>query len=199
MTMTFEPTNNVTPADNVPGAKQGEWTYSHYAALPNHGQRYEIIAGVLYMAPPSPTGWHQMAVGLLYYHLMTHVKFGGLGEVYVAPFDVELTPTTVVQPDVLVLLHEHREKWTPSRIVGAPDLVVEVISPRTAGYDRGEKYHAYARSGVKEYWIVDPGEKTIEVFFLEADTYYAEGIFRGEERLRSQVIPNFPVQVQQLF
>ena len=72
MTTTERP-NEITPADHVPGPKQGEWTYSHYMALPDDGQRYEIVDGVLYMAP-SPSGFHQEAAYLIAYYLMAHVK-----------------------------------------------------------------------------------------------------------------------------
>ncbi len=189
----------VIPADHVPGPHQGRWTYSHYAALPSDGKRYEIIDGVLYMAPPSPSGFHQEAVYLIATYLMMHIKFAGLGRVFGAPFDVELTPHMVVQPDVCVLLNESSDKFTPSRIIGAPDLVVEVVSPGTANYDRSTKYTAYARAGVKEYWIADPHLQTIEVLVLEQDTYHSVGVFEGKAQLRSRIVPDFPVQVQYLF
>ncbi len=189
----------VTPADNVPGPRQGHWTYDHYATLPDDGQRYEIVDGVLYMAPPSPSGFHQGAVNLLVTYLTIHVQFVGLGRVYSAPFDVELAPNTVVQPDVFVLLKESSSKFTPSRVVGAPELVIEVSSPRTVVHDLHRKYVAYAAAGVKEYWIVDPAAHTIEVLILENGEYHSAGVFSGEDTLPSQVVPNFPVQVQQFF
>jgi len=146
----------VTAADNVPGPDQGRWTYQDYAALPDDGQRYEIVDGVLFMTP-SPSRWHQKAVLHLAHHLLNHVESAGLGEVYAAPFDVELAPNIVVQPDVLVVLNAGLKKITGSRIIGAPDLVVEVSSPGTVGYDRDKKQGAYDRAGVPEYWIADHG------------------------------------------
>ena len=196
---TFDKPVTFIPADHVPGPKQGEWTYNHYAALPDDGQRYEIIDGVLLMAPPSPTGKHQAALVRLVYYLFTYVELPQLGQVFAAPFDVELSPMMVVQPDVLVLLNESKHKFTPSRIVGAPDLVIEIVSPGTATYDRIVKRSAYARAGVKEYWIVEPTAHTVEVLSLKGDAYISLGIFSEAQTLPSQVVPQFPVAVKQIF
>jgi Uma2 family endonuclease len=138
MTTTSEKPGEIIRADHVPGPKQGEWTYSHYAVLPDDGQRYEIIDGVLYMTPV-PSRGHQRAANRLSTYLTMHVEFTGLGQVYPAPFDVELAFHTVVQPDVLVLLNASIEKVVPTRVIGAPDLVVEVLSPGTAKYGSQQK------------------------------------------------------------
>ena len=198
MTISEKP-NVVIPADHVPGPKQGQWTYGHYAALPNDGQRYETVDGVLYTVPPSPTEWHQRSAGRFIYYLLAHVELAGRGRVYHAPFDVELTSKTVLQPDVLVLLNESCGKITSSHITGAPDLVVEVLSPGTAQYDWQQKYDAYAQAGVREYWIGDPINHTLEVLVLENGEYHSTGIFRGEQVVLSKIVPEFPVQARQFF
>ena len=185
-------------ADHVPGPPQGQWTYDHYATIPDDGQRYEIVDGVLYMSP-APSEPHQEAAGRIYYHLMTYIGFPGLGKVLISPFDVELSFSNVVQPDVLVLLKENSHKSIGTRWIGGPDLVVEVSSPGTASYDRKKKSRAYAQAGVKEYWIVRPVERTIEVFVLEADKYCSVGVFSGEQTLPTTIVDNFPVQVRQFF
>src|SRR5262245_32514489 len=130
MTATPDVLPVVERADHVPGARQGQWDYEHYAAIPDDGNRYEVVNGVLYMAP-APGAAHQKAVLRIATFLMTHVEFAGLGDVLMAPFDVELQAggSTVVQPDVLVVLSEHQSVLTPSHAIGAPDLVVEVASP----------------------------------------------------------------------
>src|SRR5215469_18123750 len=92
----------VTRADWVSGPGQGRWTYKDYAALPDDGKRYEIVDGVLFMAP-SPGRWHQKAAGQLYKLLSSYIEDTGLGEVYIAPFDVELADDVTVQPDVMVI------------------------------------------------------------------------------------------------
>ncbi len=198
MTMTFDRLPIVIPADWVPGPEQGEWTYKHYAALPNDGKRYEIVNGVLYMTP-SPTGAHQDAAFEIASFLRTHIKLTGLGLVRMAPFDVELAPNTVVQPDVLVVLNANRDKIKENRIIGAPDLVVEVVSPGSAIYDRHEKYNAYSHAGVPEYWIADPGTHTVEVLVLKSGKYHSLGVFRGQALLPSQALPEFAARVEQFF
>lgn len=190
--------NVVARADDVPGPPQGQWTYAAYAALPDDGQRYEVIEGVLYMAP-APNESHQNASTNLVILLGIHVKNAGLGRVYHAPFDVELAPNTVLQPDIVVVLNANTGIITPSRIVGAPDLVIEIASPSTATYDRSTKLQAYAQAGVDEYWIADPHAQTIEVLRLDNGSYRSLNVYAGEATLPTQVIPNFPVQIKQFF
>jgi Uma2 family endonuclease len=188
----------VSPADDVPGPPQGKWTYTSYARLPADGNRYQIIDGVLFTSP-TPTTVHQAASGLFITHLTIHVQFAGLGRVLGAPCDVELAPDVVVQPDVVVVLKDHLGIIKRSHVVGSPDLVVEIASPGTAGYDRRQKQDAYAAARVPEYWIADPAAQTIEVLVLGDDTYHSLGVFRGEATLPSTVLPSLPVQVQQFF
>jgi Uma2 family endonuclease len=187
----------VTVAVPIVGPPQGRWTYADYAALPDDGNRYEIIAGVLYMTPAPGTG-HQSISARVVTFLVTHVEFAGLGRVFAAPVDVELAPDTVVQPDIVVVLSANLDRITPSRIIGAPDLVVEILSPGTAGYDRREKQDAYARAGVGEYWIVDPGAQTVELLTLEQGGYRSHGVFRGQARLPSSVV-TLPVPIERFF
>lgn len=188
----------VSPADEVRGPPQGRWTYADYAAIPEDGQRYEIIAGVLFMAPAPDTG-HQAASTWFVYYLTRHVQIAGLGRVFSAPYDVELGPGTVVQPDVVVVLAANQEIITPQRIVGAPDLVIEIASPSTAGHDRRAKQDAYALAGVREYWIADPATRTVEVQRLEDDAYRLIGVFQGKSALPSAVAGTLPVRVEQFF
>ena len=187
----------VTVAVPIVGPPQGRWTYADYAALPDDGNRYEIIAGVLYMTPAPGTG-HQSISARVVTFLVTHVEFAGLGRVFAAPVDVELAPDTVVQPDIVVVLSANLDHITPSRIIGAPDLVVEILSPGTAGYDRREKQDAYARAGVGEYWIVDPGAQTVELLTLDQGGYRSHGVFRGQARLPSSAV-TMPVPVERFF
>jgi len=189
----------VAPANCVRGPKQGDWTYNHYAALPDDGQRYEIVGGVLYMTP-SPGLYHQKAVQRLFRSLVALIEDTGQGEVFIAPFDVQLSPKNVVQPDVLVILNTGDAMITPSRVIGAPDLVIEVSSPSTVGFDRREKRDSYALAGISEYWIVDPASRIIEVFVLEGKQYQSLGIFSGQATLRSKVVPSIAeIPVEKFF
>jgi len=198
MTTTLDTAPVVTPADSVPGPPQGRWTYATYAAIPDDEQRYEVVDGVLYLAP-TPNTSHQTTSGKLIFYLMTHVEFAGLGRVFSAPYDVELAPNVVVQPDVVVVLNANAGIITPSRIVGSPDLLIEIASPSTTGYDRRTKQDTYARSGVPEFWIADPAARTIELLVLERSGYRSLGVFQNQALLPSLVLPGLPVHVAQLF
>ncbi|WP_201389731.1 Uma2 family endonuclease [Ktedonobacter sp. SOSP1-52] len=189
---------SVTPADWVPGPGQGRWTYQEYAAIPEDGHRYEVVNGVLYMAP-SPSSNHQDIVLAIASYLRFYVKSTGLGKAYVAPLDVELSYGNIVQPDVFVLLNEHLDQDIGSRIVGAPDLVVEVASPSTARHDLSEKLQAYGAAGVPEYWVVTPDAHVVEVLILDRGTYRSLGLFIADDVLPSQVLPGLPMTVEQFF
>ncbi len=195
--VTIEKLSVVTPADWIPGPEQGKWTYNDYAAVSEDGQ-FEVVNGVLYMSPAS--GWdHQSILGEIFAHLRSFVRIAGLGVVGMAPFDIELSSDTVVQPDVFVLLKEHRDRLTKARMIGAPDLVVEIASPSTARHDLHEKQDAYAQAGVPEYWVVNPDAQTIELLVLRNDAYRSLGLFSGDAMLPSVVIPGLPIQVRLFF
>ena len=178
----------VLPADDVPGPKQGDWTYEEYAALPDDGNHYEIMNGVLLMTP-SPEAGHQSSMLLIGHYLLLAVQFPGLGRVLGAPFDVRLAPGRVVQPDLLVVLNANLHRIEEKYMVGGPDLVVEIASPSTATYDRLSKFEAYKEAGVSEYWMVHPQKKTVEVLVLEEGDYRSLGIFKGRDTLPSRVVP----------
>ena len=188
----------VTPADWVPGPPQGSWTYEDYAALPDDGHRYEIVNGVLVMAP-APTPEHQSIAVRIAYYLFPHIDLAGIGKLFTGPLDVDLGPKNVYQPDVVVVLNAHFDRIAAKKIIGAPDLVVEVASPSTAAYDRLTKYDTYARSGVAEYCIVKPTSRTVEVLVLENREYRSLGIFSEQQTIPSRVVPGLSVRVEQFF
>lgn len=197
MTIIEQP-SMILPADWVPGPEQGFWTYDDYAKLPEDGNRYEIVDGVLVMTP-APTPEHQNIGGMIYYYLVTYVKLAGLGRVFPGPVDVVLGPKLVFQPDVVLLLNDHLDRIGSKKINGAPDLMVEIASPSTAVYDRLTKYEKYAQAGIPEYWIVKPVARTVEVVVLEQGKYRSLGIFSGQQTLPSRVVSNLPVRVEQFF
>jgi len=196
--VTTKEVSAVTPADWVPGPLQGSWTYDDYAALPDDGHHYEIVNGVLLMAPAPDLG-HQSIVLRLSHYLFVHTELAGLGRVFVAPVDVELGPKNVLQPDVVVILNAHLDRMTAKKIIGAPDLVVEVASPSTAAIDRLTKYDVYARAGVAEYWIVKPDSRAVELLILEDGEYRSLGVFSGKATLPSRIAPGLSVRVEQFF
>ena len=149
---------------------------------------------------PAPSIIHQKAAQKLFKRLSGYIEDAGLGEVFIAPVDVELAPNVIVQPDIIVVLNAGLEKITATRIVGAPDLVVEAASPSTALYDRLSKYEAYEQAEIPEYWIVHPQAKSIELLVLEQDGYQSCGIFKGQETLPSRIAPGISdIPVEQFF
>ena len=196
----------VTPADWVAGPPQGFWTYGAYAALPDDAHRYEIVQGVLMMSP-APTPEHQSVLGEIYSYLRERIQLTGRGLVYMSPLDVELSERNVVQPDVLVVLKEHRGGFRKKHFVGVPDLAVEIISPvgvelaptLSATYDRLTKYETYQRAGIPEYWLVNTMWRTVEVFVLEERQYRSLGVFEGEQVLPSRLVPSGEVPVERFF
>ncbi len=143
-------------------------TYDDYRELPDDGNQYQIIGGELFMTA-APFTRHQRTVRNIFRVLDSYVSENDLGEVYFAPFDVILSMTDVVQPDVLFISREQLNIITQKNIVAAPDLVVEVLSDSTAQIDRNQKKELYAKHGVKEYWIADPHKQTMEQFVLKND------------------------------
>jgi len=195
---TAERLSVVVPADWVAGPQQGRWTYKDYTAIPEDGHRYEVVNGVLYMSP-SPNVWHQNIVGEIFAYLRDYVRANRLGRAFIAPLDVELSYGNVVQPDVFVLLNKHLDHITKSRIIGAPDLVVEVASPSTARHDLYAKLDTYTSARVPEYWVVNPEAQTVELLVLENDIYTSLGIFSGQATLPSRVLADLPVEVELFF
>lgn len=198
MTQTSDRLPVVAPANDVPGPKQGFWTYDDYASIPEDGNRYEIINGVLYMSP-SPNWPHQEIALEIAAHLRNYFRATHIGGVFIAPLDVELAHNTVVQPDIVVLLKSSRKKLQERHIIGAPDLAIEVVSPTSATHDRHRKLAAYARAGEPEYWIVEPDSHTVEVLILEHGDYQSLGVYRGKATLPSQIVPEFMVHVEEFF
>jgi len=200
MTIDVERETMLTPADWIPGPGQGNWTYDYYATLPEDGHRYEIVDGVLLDMTPAPGIPHQNAVLQFSYYLIIHVKNAAMGKVFLSPVDVELTPKKVFQPDIAVVLNARLDRVITSHIVGAPDLLIEVASPRTVKHDHTTKRKAYALAGVTEYWLVDPILETVEVLSLRDSAYSSLGNFHGDDTLISQIVPTIAeISVKQFF
>lgn len=171
-------------------------TYKDYLQLPAES-RYEVLEGDLSMVP-APGERHQRVVVRMLAALVEVVEAKGLGLVYVAPFDVILADDSVVQPDLLIVLAENRSIIAPEGVRGAPDLVVEVLSPATAKRDTGVKRRIYGRYGVKEYWIVDPEARTIEVSVNLGGRLAVTGLFGGGDPVESQVLAGQVIAVNAL-
>jgi len=174
------------------------WTYEDYLKLPDDGPRCEIIEGELLMTP-APSWKHQDVLGHLYVLLLTFVEGRGLGKVVLAPFDVILAKDTVVQPDVLVVVREQGAPVKNRGLFEAPDLAVEVLSPSTEDRDRDRKMRAYARHGVREYWIADPRARRIEVYVLEGRRLVKKADHESGEVSSLAVLPGFSAKLDDVF
>lgn len=132
--------------------------------MPEDGNRYEAIGGELYVTPPPRVPHHRIAMRLVE-ALLPLLKQAGHGELFFAPVGVEFPDTREgLQPDILFVSNERLDTIGEDWLRGAPDLVIEILSPGTAARDRNTKPKLYQRHGVAEYWIVDPGSETVEVW-----------------------------------
>lgn len=189
----------IDPQLRMPLPEQGEWTYEDWRLLPNDGYRYEVFDGVLYMSPP-PSIWHQNAVSSLLMWMRKHAQDNHLGLVLTAPVGVRLPGQPVpVQPDILFVRRERDEIVGDTYIEGAPDLIVEILSPSNWVYDRGKKQEAYQSAGVAEYWIVDYRTRTVDVFVLEERAYVLLAQFHSGDVAYSTVLENFHIKIDEIF
>ena len=139
-------------------------TWQDVQQMPDDGNRYEAIKGDIYVTP-APTTRHQRVSRRLDKALDRLLEEPGLGEIFVAPYGVEFPATGEgVQPDIVFVARERYEVIAEAGLVGAPNLVVEILSPSTASRDRTIKLELYERQGVREYWIVDPDEHVVDVW-----------------------------------
>jgi Uma2 family endonuclease len=166
--------------------------------FPDDDKRYEIIGGQLVVSP-SPSTRHQHVLGEIYTALKNHLTSKTMGRVFVAPLDVRLSFYDVVQPDLLVVLDNRREIIQEQEIAGPPNLVVEVLSPSSKTTDRVDKAALYARSGVEEYWIVDPVEETVMVYGLDGDRYAPAATLERQDDLYSIVLAGLVLDLDTIF
>ena len=174
------------------------FTYQDYLQLPDDGKRYEVINGELIMAP-SPITIHQMINMSLSARLFNYVKENELGTILTAPLDVVLNETNVYQPDIIFISRERKEIITEKNISGAPDLVIEILSPSTAYYDLFDKKEQYEKFGVKEYWIVDPMRQWIEVYQLKEGKFNLVQKLQKQGKLRSELLKGLTIDLQEIF
>lgn len=140
--------------------------YREYVLIPDDGNRHEIIDGDHHMHP-APSIYHQIISKRLQHLLYTQIELAGLGTFVSAPFDVQLGPHDIVQPDLIVILNESQARITPVKVKGPPDFIVEILSPSTCNHDLQLKRALYEKVGVREYWIVDPMEHKVIALRLD--------------------------------
>lgn len=174
-----------------------KFTYQDYLHMPEE-RRYELVEGELVMVP-SPSEYHQRISGNLYAILRDFVRKNSLGAVYFAPLDVVLSNEDVLQPDIVFVSQGRSYVITPQNISGAPDLVVEILSPATAYRDREIKNKLYAQYGVGEYWIVDPDDRSVAVLKLGEEGFEAAGFYREGEILASPLLRGLSIPLTEIF
>jgi len=174
------------------------YTYADYCAWDDE-TRYELIDGVPYAMSPAPTQAHQTIIGRIFNEIFNFLK-GKPCQIFLAPFDVRLNAEagddTVVQPDLLVVCD--KTKLDGKACVGAPDMVIEVLSQSTARHDRLVKFRLYEKVGVREYWIVDHENSIVEVHILE-NGHYNKQAFGESDDLHVHILEGCTINLADIF
>ena len=173
------------------------YTYNDYATLPE-GAPYQLIGGQLIMTP-SPIPYHQEVLRKLGFKILVFLEKKELGHLYYAPLDVCFSDSDVYQPDIIFIQKEREEIIGDTKIEGAPDMVIEILSPSTAYYDLRNKFRTYEKHGVNEYWIVDPGLKRVEVYENKGKKFEMYMEVEGEGSISSKVLEGFSVTLDEVF
>ena len=174
-----------------------KFTYEDYLHFPED-KRYEIIDGEVHMVP-SPGPYHQDISWRLELTISTFVEKNGLGKIYHAPLDVVFSETDVVQPDIMFISKERLNIITEKNVQGAPDLIVEIISPTSEYRDRVIKRKLYSKYEVKEYWLVDLEKKEVEVMSLKESGLETVKIYKKTDILESLVLKGIKIKLDDIF
>ena len=185
------------PAMNTSDVMQKKYTYADYMLIEDE-KRYEIYEGELIMVP-APATRHQRISWKIEFIIGGFVEENNLGSIFHAPTDVVLADYVVLQPDILFISKDREDIIKPRAVMGAPDLVVEIASPSTSFHDTVKKRDLYQRYGVKEFWLVFPEEKAIEVMILEHGVYSEFASAREDGKVTSQVLAGLEVDLKAVF
>ncbi len=180
---------------SVPAALK--FTYEDYCLLPED-RRYEVIDGEPFLTP-APTTRHQLVSQQIELVLGTFIRSNGLGIMIHAPCDVILSEHDVLQPDILFVSEKRRSIVEERFVRGAPDLVVEILSPSTESRDRVSKAKRYAAFGVRELWLVDTEAKTIEILANRGEGFERGVLFQAEDPVHSTVLPGLEFAAASIF
>lgn len=173
-------------------------TYDDYCALPNDRYRYEILDGELFMTP-APATKHQIALGNLHRIVSIYVIAHRAGRLLLAPTDLILAPTSVVQPDLIFIGNDRSQIVTARGVEGVPTLVVEILSPTTHRTDREAKAQLYAKYGIPHYWLLDPDEQVLQAYELSGDHYNLVIKAQNDDVFTPSVFPGLSFQISELW
>ena len=183
-------------------ARNTRLTYDDFVRIPDDGKRHEIIDGVHYVTP-SPALRHQELVGRLFLTLGTFLEDRpDRGRIFLSPFDVIFTFHDIVEPDLIFVGPDQLEILTEKNIQGTPALVVEILSPSTRKRDQQIKRALYERTGVREYWLVDPAANVVTIYRRDADGSFprvAELTVDGRDTLETPLLPGWSLTLARLF
>ena len=182
----------------APSATSYRMTTQQFFELPEGPPYFQLIDGDLYMSP-SPRRYHQRISMLLGSELHAFIEDHELGELYAAPSDVVLNNHTVLEPDLYFVSRERAHILSEQGTLGAPDLVVEILSPSTARLDVGVKRRLYAESGVREMWVVVPETRTLEVYRFAENAAEPVAALGLEDTLHSPVLPGLALPIREIF
>ncbi|MCC6324384.1 MAG: restriction endonuclease [Candidatus Brocadia sp.] len=174
-----------------------KYTYEDYLKTPDD-KRYELITGELLMTP-SPVPKHQSVSIELALRIKQFTTINNLGKVFCAPCDVYFDEENVVQPDILFISKNRLNSIGQKNIQGAPELIIEIISEYSVYRDMVQKKKLYARFGVKEYWIVLPDEKEIEVYILKDTLYQSYQTYGKADTLESPTLKGLQIVLKEIF
>lgn len=174
-------------------------TYQDLLAMPEDGKRHELIDGVYYVSS-APRPLHQVVLTLLTALLGRHLDDQPLGQLLIGPVTVVFSDTDVVEPDLIYIARERLGIVTEINVSGgAPDLVVEILSPSTRRRDLVLKRRLYESRGVGEYWIVDPRAATVQVLRLDGGSYRAAAVLGAGDELTTPLLPGLAVPLDAVF
>jgi Uma2 family endonuclease len=187
---------NVNPAQS-PSVK---FTYEDFLNFPNDGRRHEIIDGE-HVVTPSPNTKHQTVSMTLSGALTAYLTHHPVGAVFAAPLDVVFSDLDVVEPDLMYISRERAGVLTEQHVRGAPDLVIEILSPGTRRTDEITKRKLYERFGVVEYWVVDPELDLVKIYRRTAEgfTRVGELTAEGGDALTTPLLPGFSITLAAVF
>jgi Uma2 family endonuclease len=183
---------------STPGVKL---TYDDFVLFPDDGKRHELIDGEHYVTP-SPSRKHQAIAWNLTVMIGTYLESNPVGRAFTAPFDVIFSDFDVVEPDLLYISKARLDEiLTTKHVRGAPNLVVEIASPSTRTRDESLKRKLYERSGVEEYWVIDPGRNTIAVYRLTGAVYVRALQLDGarNDTLTTPLLPYLEMPLHRVF
>lgn len=194
----------ITSIDQL--SPDGVYTYADYLTW-QFEERVELIKGKLFRMSPAPNRRHQRIAGDLHRNIATYLV-GNPCQVYFAPFDVRLLDSkkskkankdiySVVQPDICVICDT--SKLDDRGCIGAPDWIIEILSPGNSRKELNEKFRLYEENGVQEYWIVHPNDQTLAVFELQQDKYQLRKLYSSEEEVAVGIFSDLVLDLQEVF